>query len=840
MLARRSPLLVALLLVAAGLIAPAPTDARPYAAQLRGGLSAIAGGAPIPGRIERRVAATGTEIAVSLQLQTIPDSTVLAALRRAGLAIRGSWGTTLDGYVSPTRLAALATVPVVRSMMPIRNARIDAFVGPAPALHGATAWQQAGYLGGGVKIGILDGGFDGLSGFLGTELPATVQARCYTRIGIASTDLSDCVTPGERHGTAVAESIVDMAPGASLYVSNARSPADMAATIAWMTAAGVKVINFSQASSVLLEGMGDGTSAYPDSTYRLVDQAIAGGALFVAAAGNSGETSWMGAPTDTDADGWIEFAAGDEANAIDLEADQEIAVAVRWADAASDYDVSIRQGDVQLAVAADDQSATGDPLELLDFSAPSAGRYEISIRHDRGPTPPTMRMLVWTPGDSRLTYRTTAGSLAAPADSHNPGLVTVGAVDYASPTIAEPYSSRGPTLDGRIKPDLVAADCGPTVTYAVFCGTSQSAPIVSGAAALVLQAKPDLMPSQLAEFLRSHATPIGSPVPNNDTGYGSLALGAPPNVPASLAFLAPAASGTEGAPFLGQPVVGILDATGTRITTGPGASLPVTLAIATNPSGGTLTCPAGLTTTAVAGVAAFTGCGIEKAGSGYTVQAQATGVSPVTGAPFTIAAAGTPPALTLTGSAPALAYGKAITLTGQVALPGGAAIAIDAIRLAGGTETDVRPATTDAAGTATWSFKPIVTSDYRIRTIAPGTGLVEVSAPIHVTVNATAVLGSSVASGRTISRSTSITVTTTIRPVGATVARGRARVDLYQRTSAGWTRRRTVYANADATGRARATIRLPSAGSWWIRSRAEPTATNAASTWTAGVKYSVR
>lgn len=835
---RRSPFLVAVLLVAAGLMVPAPTAAQPHAAPLRAGLAAIADGAPIDSTIQVRRGTSGPDVAVSVEVDAVPDDAIRAALRRAGLSIRGTWGTTIEGYVAPSRVRELARVAGTRSIAPIRRPLASSFVGPAPTIHGASAWHQAGYTGSGIKVGILDGGFDGFAGLMGGELPATVEARCYAQLGIATANVADCVTAGDKHGTAVAEAVVDMAPAASLYISNASSHADMAATIGWMTAAGVRIINFSQ-GSVVPEGMGDGLSPYASSIYRVVDQAVAAGAVFIGSAGNEGLTSWMGPTTDTDADGWVEFAPGEEANYVALESGEEAFVSIRWASAASDYDLSIWQGETQLAESADYQSETGDAYELIAFTAPWTGTFEISLRRDSGEAAPVMRLMVVGPATS-LAYRTTAGSLPAPADSRNPGMLTVGAVSYQSPTSVEPYSSRGPTFDGRIKPDLVAVDCGPTVALSTFCGTSQSAPIVSGAAALVLQAKPELTPVQLAEFLRSHVTPIGSPVPNNDTGYGSLALGGPPNVPAALSFVAPAASGSEGAPLLGQPAVAVLDAAGTRITAGPGASLAVTLAIGTNPTGGTLSCPAGLTGTAVAGLVRFVGCTIDRAGSGYTIQAQATGLNPVTGSPFAVAPAGAPPALTLTGPATAVAYGKAITLTGQAALPGGAAIAVDAVRLAGGTETDVRPATTDATGTATWSFKPIISADYRIRTIAPGTGLVEVSAPVHVTVLATASTSSSIPSGRTITRSTRIVVTTTIRPIGATVARGRARIDLFQRTSTGWTRRRTVYANADATGRARATIRLPSTGSWWIRSRAEPTASNAASPWTAGVKYTVR
>ncbi len=90
---------------------------------------------------------------------------------------------------------------------------------------------------------------------------------------------------------------------------------------------------------------------------------------------------------------------------------------------------------------------------------------------------------MWPRGGATLAHHTVAGSLPSPADSRNPGMVAVGAVPYNKPTDIEPYSSQGPTLDGRIKPDLVAADCAPTTVTAEFCGTSQSAPFVTGAAA---------------------------------------------------------------------------------------------------------------------------------------------------------------------------------------------------------------------------------------------------------------------------------------------------------------------------------------------------------------------
>jgi hypothetical protein len=836
-----APLLVAVLVGSTLLIPAAVNGNGGHEAALRGGLAAYAHGGRAPGRaIESRVSGGRNEIAVSVGLAGPPDPAIRARLRAAGLTTRGSWLSTIEGYIAPSRLPVLAQLDGVLSIEPVRRPFETSFVGPAPAIHGATAWQQAGLTGAGIKVGLIDSGFDGFAALLGTELPTTVEARCYTQIGLASSTLADCVTAGEQHGTAVAESIVDMAPGASLYVSNAESRADIAATIRWMTGAGVRIINFSQGA--LLEGMGDGTSPYPNSFYALSDLAISGGALFVASAGNAAETSWVGPPSDADSNGWLEFGPGDESNTVDLVAGDELLLGIRWPAASADYDVSIWQGANELAESADVQASTRDPLEIIDFDAPTSGSYSVRISHRAGTAVATsVRLMILTSADTQLKYRTVADSLPAPADSRNPGLLTVGAVDYLAPGIVEPYSSQGPTLDGRTKPDLVAVDCAPTTVIAVFCGTSESAPYVSGAAALLAQSDPGLTPAQMAAFLRSHATPVGSPIPNNATGFGLLSLGqVTVQLPSSIAFAAPAASGSAGGAFLGQPIVAILDSSGNRVTTGPGASLPVTLSLAANPNGGTVTCGGGLTAAAVAGLARFGGCMIDAAGSGYALRASVPGLADTIGAPFDVSAVGTPPPLTLTASAAAVTYGTSVSFSVLAAPPAGANLALDDQTGGGGLYTSLSASATDVTGVARWSSTPRVSGDYRVVAVIPSTGTVEVSAPVHVRVNAIAIGTASIPTGRTISRTTKITFAALIRPIGTLVARGRARFDLFQRTSAGWTRRRIVYANADTNGRARATITLPATGSWWIRARAEPTSTNGASSWTAGFRYTVR
>ena len=100
------------------------------------------------------------------------------------------------------------------------------------------------------------------------------------------------------------------------------------------------------------------------------------------------------------------------------------------------------------------------------------------------------------------------------------------------------FSSRGPATDGRVAPDVVApGERVVTATkdgaYQEISGTSFSAPLVAGVAALVLQANPQLVgqPDDVTRILRETAQPMpddqcGAPAtaiegePNDATGWG--------------------------------------------------------------------------------------------------------------------------------------------------------------------------------------------------------------------------------------------------------------------------------------------------------------------------------
>jgi len=95
------------------------------------------------------------------------------------------------------------------------------------------------------------------------------------------------------------------------------------------------------------------------------------------------------------------------------------------------------------------------------------------------------------------------GSVTSPGDS--PDVVSVGAVD-ANGAIAG-YSSRGPTADGRMKPDLVAMGSNVLIpgirsnSYTHLSGTSFASPLVAGALALAWQCHPHLSPQDAVAHL---------------------------------------------------------------------------------------------------------------------------------------------------------------------------------------------------------------------------------------------------------------------------------------------------------------------------------------------------
>lgn len=113
----------------------------------------------------------------------------------------------------------------------------------------------------------------------------------------------------------------------------------------------------------------------------------------------------------------------------------------------------------------------------------------------------------------------------APADVNGDSTLSVGAVDSLGVRMG--FSSKGPTYDGRKKPELMAQGfavlmmdplTGAPNVYKRSNGTSYSAPLVAGLAACLMQARPSWPPVLIVEALKRTASRAASPDTLNGWG----------------------------------------------------------------------------------------------------------------------------------------------------------------------------------------------------------------------------------------------------------------------------------------------------------------------------------
>lgn len=164
-----------------------------------------------------------------------------------------------------------------------------------------------------------------------------------------------------------------------------------------------------------------------------------------------------------------------------------------------------------------------DSQSLLVDAAVDAGLVGVVSAGNSGPGPCT----IGSPAAAR-----NAISVAAMADPQNrPASVSpdaageCGRIPLGGFYLAC-FSSRGPTADGRVKPDIAApgvfitaASGGTSSGYKNLSGTSMSSPFVAGIAALMIDADPSLTPATVKSTIVATAVEWGTS--GKDTEYGA-------------------------------------------------------------------------------------------------------------------------------------------------------------------------------------------------------------------------------------------------------------------------------------------------------------------------------
>ena len=449
------------------------------------------------------------------------DTTSLPSL---GAMVLATSRSLIRVSVPPSSLVAVSELPGV------------SFVRRPHRPHPQEVWSEGGtlikaydnYLSGvrgqGVKVAIIDDGFRDANELAG-DMPATWRYLDYTDEGIYAGD--------SVHGTACAEIVHDMAQQAELTLLKVADLVDLENAKDLCIREEIDIISHS--FGWFGTGIGDGRGEACD----IVNDAADNGILWVNSAGNDAKSHYYGFWSDFDSDGWQNFSNEDEVLAFDAAEGEEIEIFLTWNDwptSRENYDLYLdfvnSSGDLEpVAESTDRQDVIGGaPVESITYEADRSGEYGISVRsEDARPR----RLKLWSLNHDFREYSVAENSIGSPADAR--GSMSAGAVhpwDWLAGQVAD-YSSRGPTTDGRIKPDLAAPSGVSTVSYGLstasngtggFFGTSAAAPHVAGAAALIKSANPSYSRDDLWNALIAATVDIDAFGRDNNTGYGKLVL----------------------------------------------------------------------------------------------------------------------------------------------------------------------------------------------------------------------------------------------------------------------------------------------------------------------------
>jgi hypothetical protein len=169
-------------------------------------------------RLADAKAATVDQSSVLVEIQAQPGQATAAAsaISAVGGSVKKTYHDSIDAMIPSNALLTLDGSGAVK-WIDLPNTFQPTATDEALGLINAPTWQAAGLNGSGVKVAIVDGGFLGYPSLLGSALPPSVDTSC--------SQFSP--NQGSAHGTAVAELVHDVAPGAQLYLAAINTSVDL-------------------------------------------------------------------------------------------------------------------------------------------------------------------------------------------------------------------------------------------------------------------------------------------------------------------------------------------------------------------------------------------------------------------------------------------------------------------------------------------------------------------------------------------------------------------------------------------------------------------------------------
>lgn len=461
-------------------------------------------------------------------------------LGASALRVQRRDGRALQVVAPPERAAAISRLDGVAAATPAPPSFADGEITTQGFNRtGASGLGALGREGEGLVIAILDRGFGrNVARFQAKgELPP--DSRLETRTFDATRGLPGVNAYGNatNHGELVAQTVYDYAPRARYLFVNYDTRLDFLAATAWLTRRRPDIVVHSNS---FIDGRFDGRGREAAA----VNAAASAGVLWFNSAGNYAQRHWTGPWTDTDGNGDHEWPR-EGGLTVFRAAGQPLTYALSWQSPQggppTDIDLVLERlmpGNVWQEVASSRASQTNGAVQtelILGYRPKTQNFFRLRALLVNGPPPAGPLTLFSREIDLGLIGGGPESSQPSPGDAA--GAISVGAVDWRG-DILKDYSSRGPTDDGRSKPDLVA----PTNTLVAGLtgrrsvgGTSNAAPNAAGAAALLLVALRrrglDPTPAGIRSLLTSTALDLGEEGPDPLFGAGRVrVVTTPPRV----------------------------------------------------------------------------------------------------------------------------------------------------------------------------------------------------------------------------------------------------------------------------------------------------------------------
>ena len=443
-------------------------------------------------------------VEVYIHLENSDDST-LQQLRDMGATIEvvnSDWNV-LQAWVPISALDQIANLDAVQEITPpdYGVTKTGSIKTKGDAIQRTDlARAFSGLTGAGVKVGVISAGATSWRTALGSgDLPNMLE-----------TDLS---LQGRGHeGTAMLEIIDDLAPDAELAFAGGGSSLRFVEAVLWLA---IDAFQGEGVEAIVDDVVFFGEPYFEDGPVALAAaDAVAGGVVFVSAAGNSAEEHYEGHFVD----GGDGFHAFDGDSDISMRVDTGLDVFVHlqvndpFGASGNDYDLFICPAGLKpikfnlqndLCAGSDRlQDGNDDPDEAAFLFHP--GEADIYIRKNSG-DPKRLEMFI-DGAEIREHGVSEGGIFGHPAASE---VLAVGAIDATDPGHDDPeyFSDKGPSIishptpESRNKPDVMGID-GVLVTGSgnfgrpfpdgpgnLLFGTSAAAPHLAAIAALVIEAQ---------------------------------------------------------------------------------------------------------------------------------------------------------------------------------------------------------------------------------------------------------------------------------------------------------------------------------------------------------------